>query len=440
MRGDSGARTYARHLPLVPVEGKGVWVRDKSGRWLIDCLSGAGSAILGWGHPVVNAALRSVLDSGAPLLTLDFPTPLRDAFIDELLITMPTELARDAVVHLCAPSGTNAVEAALLAAEIATGRTEHMGVQGGFHGSTRGARSISSVNGGKPLVTSNQRTHLLPFPQHYRCPFDVGGEASTGLAISAAEQALSHSHDRVGGTASLTVECVLGEGGSLPAPAAWLRALRTLTAHAKVPLIADEIQAGMFRTGRAWSFEHSQIVPDMVTISKGLGGGVPIAVVVLKSELNVWGPGVFTGTFRGSSLAFAAATSVLRFAREQQLGAQVQSAGELLMNQLDEVRRFSRTIAEIRGSGLMVGAEIVDKTQPHDRRGVYPAAPELARKIQRLCYDEGLIVEVGGVLGNVIRFLPPLVITDDEIADVVRRFGAAVEKAEPIAAVGMVTA
>jgi diaminobutyrate-2-oxoglutarate transaminase len=420
---ESGARTYSRHFALTPVEGKGVWIRDQTGRWLLDCVGGAGAAILGWSHPVVNEALQSVLSSGAPLLSLDLPTPLRDRFTDELLMSLPPDLARDAVIHLCAPSGANAIEAALAVAEIATGNSEHIGVEGGFHGCTQGARAVSSGGGLRQHLPSVYRAaHFLPLPQDYRCPFGVGGQQSVELAIRAASHLLLDPHSPVVHPASLIVECVLGEGGSIPAPCAWLRALRQFSEQAGIPMIADEVQAGMGRTGSTWSFEHSGIVPDIVAISKGLGGGVPIAVIVMKSKLNTWQPGAFTGTFRGSALAFAAGAAVLRFAREENLPHRAAVSGHRLVQALQQIQAAEPCIGEVRGLGLMVAAEIVDLQAPPDWRGVRPPAPELARSIQRECFDRGLMVELGGVYDNVVRFLPPLIISGEEIDFVVSQF------------------
>lgn len=421
----SGARTYSRHLPLKPVEGKGVWIRDEVTGWLIDCIGGAGSAILGWAHPAINRALQTFVASGAPLLSLDFPTPLLDRFTAELAMALPRELAHDGVIHLCAPSGANAVEAALTVAEIATGNSEHIALEGSFHGCSKGARAVSSASclrRHSPMPKSH--THFLPFPQDYRCPFEVGGAESVKLAIRAAERAIVDQDTRISNPASLIVECVQGEGGSIPAPHEWLRSLRNFTECSGIPMIADEVQAGMGRTGAMWSFEHSGIVPDIVVISKGLGGGVPIAVIVLKRKLNRWKSGAFTGTFRGNALGFASSVAVMRYVREQDLARRALKSGQRFLAMLQQVRAVEPCIGDVRGLGLMLGAEVVNTET--DSRGVGAPAPGLARRIQRMCFDLGLLVEVGGVHDNVVRFLPPLVISEEEIDSVVDRFATAV--------------
>jgi diaminobutyrate-2-oxoglutarate transaminase len=392
-------------------------------------LTAAGAAGLGWNHPVIREALEGVLNTGAPLLSLDFNTPLYEGFRDELLRSFPAAFGEDAVVHLCAPSGANAIEAALALTEIVTGQEEHVALEGGFHGCTAGARLISS--GGHPRARdrrSSARRHFLPYPQDYRCPFGVGGDQGVELAIRTAEQLLTGAASPLERPASLTVECIQGEAGVIPGDARWLRALRDLTLRVKVPLIVDEIQTGVCRTGTMWSFESAGIIPDLVVVSKALGGGLPIAALVFRTGLNVWKEGAFTGTFRGNAFGFAAATAVLRFARTEDLASRVQSTGDRLTRALRLIQERSSVIAEVRGRGLMIGVEIVDPHGTPDARGVRRPSPTVARRIQSHCFDEGLIVEVGGVHGNVVRFLPPLTITDAEVDIVAELFEKAVRR------------
>ncbi|RDI61313.1 diaminobutyrate--2-oxoglutarate transaminase family protein [Nocardia pseudobrasiliensis] len=426
---ESRVSTYSRRLPIVPVQARGVRLRGNDGRWYLDCLAGAGAVSLGWNHPVVTEAVRRTLDSGEPLLSLDFHTPTRDAFVEALTETLPPGLAKDCVVHLCAPSGANAIEAALTAAEIATGGREHVAVQGGFHGCSRAARSVSSGGALRtPRVALGPHVRFLPFPQSYRCPFGVGGEAGVDLAVRAVADAFTDPHSGLVDPASIVSEFVLGEGGVVPAPPRWARALRRAADASAIPLIADEIQAGVYRTGRAWAFEHCGIEPDMIAISKGLGSGIPIAVLVIRREFDVWEPGVFTGTFRGNALAFAAATAVLRYAAENRLGEHVTAMGALLGEGLRAIAAETDLIGEVRTAGLMAGVEIIDPALSADARGTGAPAPALAAELQRECLNSGLIVETGGRYGSVIRFLPPLTIEAAEIAAVVDIFADAVAR------------
>lgn len=427
---ESQAATYSRKLPIQPVEARGSRIKDAGGRWYVDCLAAAGSMSLGWNHPAVRDAVRRVVDSDEPWLSLDFHTPARQRFVEDLLSILPPSLREHGRVHLCSPSGAFAVEAALTLAEIATGGREHIGVQGGFHGCTRAARSASSGGGlrKQPIVLAPHSV-FLPYPQDYRCPFGVGGEQSVDLAVRAA-QGLARPHAGVRSPASVIAEFVLGEGGVLPAPPRWGEALRKTATSLGVPLIADEVQAGVFRTGTAWAFERCGIEPDLVVISKGLGSGVPISVLVVREEFDAWEPGTFTGTFRGNAMAFAAASAVIRFAREARLGEQVAKTGATFLDGLRSVADGSAIVAEARGAGLMLGAEIVRPDAEPDAAGALPASPELASSIQRACLDEGLIVEVGGQYNNVVRFLPPLTIGETDVSTALEAFDAAVRTVE----------
>ncbi|WP_406271397.1 diaminobutyrate--2-oxoglutarate transaminase family protein [Nocardia sp. NBC_00881] len=426
---ESRAATYSRRLPITPVQAHGVRVRDVDGRWYLDCLAGAGAMSLGWNHPVVTEAVRSTLDSGEPLLSLDFHTPTRDAFVEDLLATLPRGLADDCVVHLCSPSGANAIEAALTVAEIATGGSEHVAVQGGFHGCSRAARSVSSGGGLRTRqVALSSAVRFLPYPQDYRCPFGVGGEEGVQRAVDAVADTFDNPHSGLVAPASVLAEFVLGEGGVVPAPRRWAQALRHAATRTGVPLIADEVQAGVYRTGRAWAFEHSDIEPDMIAMSKGLGSGIPIAVLVIRRQFDVWDPGTFTGTFRGNAMAFAAASAVLRYAAASGLADHVSAMGELLCSGLRAIEQRSGLIGDVRTAGLMAGVEIIDPDAPSDHRGVAPPSTRLAAHIQRECLRAGLIVETGGRYGNVVRFLPPLIIDAAEIATVLEIFDDVVHR------------
>ncbi len=430
-RHESRASSYSKRLPIIPVEARGSRIRDLQGRWYLDCLAGAGAVSLGWNHPVVTEAVRKTLDSGEPLLTLDFHTPTRDAFVDDLLATLPPGLANDCVVHLCSPSGANAIEAALMLAEIATGGHEHIAVQGGFHGCSRAARSVSSGGGlRRQAITLSPSVHFLPYPQQYRCPFGVGGEAGVHLAINAIDNLLTSPHSGLVRPASVLTEFVLGEGGVIPAVPAWAKALQSAASRVNIPLIADEVQAGVYRTGRAWAFQRCGVEPDMIAISKGVGSGVPIAVLVIRRKFNVWDPGAFTGTFRGNSMAFAAASAVLRFAAREELDKHVTAMGLLLAEGLSTIAAGTHIIGDVRAIGLMAGAEMVDPTAAPGPRNVLPPSEALATLVQAECLRAGLIVEIGGRHDNVVRFLPPLTIDESEITAVLEIFSGAVQRVQ----------
>lgn len=350
---ESAARTYARALPIVPVRARGLTIEGADGRRYLDCLSGAGTLALGHNHPVVLEAIRKVLDSGAPLHVLDLATPVKDAFITELFHTLPPGLADHARVQFCGPAGTDAVEAAFKLVRAATGRNGILAFSGAYHGMTAGALEAS---GGAFDV----RVARLPYPQDYRCPFGVGGERGAELAARWTESVLDDPKSGVPHPAGMILEPVQGEGGVIPAPGGWLRRMRQITADRSIPLIADEVQTGVGRTGAFWAVEHSGVTPDVMVLSKAIGGSLPLAVIVYRDELDAWQPGAHAGTFRGNQLAMAAGTATLAYVRQNRLAERAAEVGSRMLRQLQAFAGEFRCIGDVRGRGLMIGVEVVE--------------------------------------------------------------------------------
>ncbi|MEC4015873.1 diaminobutyrate--2-oxoglutarate transaminase family protein [Streptomyces sp. H27-D2] len=441
---ESAARTYARSLPIVPVRARGLTIEGADGRRYLDCLSGAGSLALGHNHPVVLEAIRSVLDSGAPLHVLDLATPVKDAFTTELFATLPRAFADRARVQFCGPAGTDAVEAALKLVRTATGRDGLLAFTGAYHGMTSGALAAS---GGAPEV----RVARLPYPYGYRCPFGVGGERGAELSARWTESLLDDPRSGVGAPAGMILEPVQGEGGVIPAPDSWLRRMRAVTAARGIPLIADEVQTGVGRTGAFWAVEHSGIVPDVMVLSKAIGGSLPLAVVVYREELDAWRPGAHAGTFRGNQLAMAAGAATLAYVRENRLAERAAALGESMLRRLRRLAGEHRCIGDVRGRGLMIGVELVDPQSPGGGAGTgagapvgegaaggawaddgprpAQAAPALAEAVQQECLRRGLIVELGGRHASVVRLLPPLTITDEQAEAILDRLADAIDAA-----------
>ncbi|WP_328719001.1 diaminobutyrate--2-oxoglutarate transaminase family protein [Streptomyces sp. NBC_00247] len=421
---ESAARTYARSLPIVPVRARGLTIEGADGRRYLDCLSGAGTLALGHNHPVVLEAIRKVIDSGAPLHVLDLATPVKDAFTTELFATLPGELARDARIQFCGPAGTDAVEAAFKLVRAATGRTGLLAFTGAYHGMTSGALDAS---GGATDV----RVTRLPFPQDYRCPFGIGGDRGAEIAAHWTRHLLDDPKGGVPAPAGMILEPVQGEGGVNPAPDAWLRRMREITADRSIPLIADEVQTGVGRTGRFWAVEHSGVVPDVMVLSKAIGGSLPLAVIVYRSSLDLWRPGAHAGTFRGNQLAMAAGAATLAYVRENGLAERAATLGERMLGQLRELAGRHPSIGNVRGRGLMIGVELVDpEAAPEHDGGPPPADPAFAVAVQQECLRRGLIVELGGRHDAVVRLLPPLTLTDEQATAVLDRLADALQAAE----------
>ncbi|MEV6424376.1 diaminobutyrate--2-oxoglutarate transaminase family protein [Streptomyces sp. NPDC051662] len=416
---ESAARTYARSLPIVPVRARGLTIEGADGRRYLDCLSGAGTLALGHNHPVVLEAIRKVLDSGAPLHVLDLATPVKDAFTTELFATLPPRFAENARVQFCGPAGTDAVEAALKLVRTATGRGGLLAFTGAYHGMTAGALAAS---GGAEDV----RVTRLPYPYEYRCPFGIGGERGAELAARWTENLLDDPKGGLAAPAGMILEPVQGEGGVIPAPDNWLRRMREITTDRSIPLIADEVQTGVGRTGTFWAVEHSGITPDVMVMSKAIGGSLPLAVIVYHSDLDCWPPGAHAGTFRGNQLAMAAGAATLAYVRENHLADRAAILGARMLGQLQGLAANHPCIGDVRGRGLMIGVELVAPEAGEPA----PSDPALATAVQRECLNRGLIVELGGRRASVVRLLPPLTLTDEQAVAVLDRFADALAAAE----------
>jgi diaminobutyrate-2-oxoglutarate transaminase len=425
---ESNARSYPRRIPLALQEAHGLYVRDTQGQLFMDCLAGAGTLALGHNHPVAIAAMRQTLDSGLPLHTLDLTTPVKDRFVEDLFNALPENFARHARIQFCGPTGADGIEAALKLARIATGRKPILTFSGGYHGMTLGTLSLMGNLGPKQGLGSLMAdVQFLPYPYDYRCPFGIGGEAGIDAGLHFIEQLLSDPESGVLPPAAVVVEVVQGEGGVIPAPARWLQSLRQLTRKHGVALIIDEVQTGLGRTGKLFAFQHADIEPDILVLSKAIGGGLPLAVMVYREELDTWKPGAHAGTFRGNQMAMAAGAATLRHIISEHLPAHAEVMGQRLMEQLRQLQGDYPCLGQVRGRGLMVGVEVVSDT-PSDAR-VPAADTALAQAIQRQCLRLGVILELGGRHGAVVRFLPPLIIQAEEIDVLVELFRVALNNA-----------
>jgi diaminobutyrate-2-oxoglutarate transaminase len=426
---ESNARTYPRRLPLALARALGVYVEDVEGRVFIDCLAGAGTMALGHNHPAVIEAAEQTLRARAPLHTLDLTTRVKESFVDDLLGILPASFARTARVQFCGPTGSDAIEAALKLVKTATGRHTVLAFHGAYHGMTQGALALMGNLEPKVALPSLHGVQFLPYPYSYRCPFKLGGDAGAAVGLAYIENMLSDPESGVPRPAAIILEAVQGEGGVIPAPISWLRGLRALATRHDIPLILDEVQTGFGRTGRMFAFEHAGIEPDVLVLSKALGGGLPLSVVVYHERLDTWRPGAHAGTFRGNQLAMAMGSATLAVLRSERLDVAAAALGARLQQRLDALAETHPCIGEVRGRGLMIGVELVDPRAAPDALGTRPAAPAFAARVQRECLRRGLILELGGRHGSVARFLPPLIITAEQIDEVTRIFAHALDAA-----------
>jgi diaminobutyrate-2-oxoglutarate transaminase len=401
---EGSAVSYPRGLPMALRRAKGATVEDMDGNIYIDFFGGAGVMNVGHANPEVVEAAEKQLSELTH--TLDIPSPARLLLVEALSSLLPDALRR---IFFGGPTGSDAVEAALKLAKYNTKRQTIIAFEGSYHGMTSGALSISSGISFKedflPLIPG---AHFVPYAYCYRCSFNKKPDSCDLECASYLEHVLEDPHSGVAKPAAVIVEAVQGEGGTIVPPDSFIPKIRKICTKYDVLMIVDEIQAGFCRTGRMFAFEHSGIIPDIITLSKALGGlGFPISCIAFKEDLNSLPPGKHIGTFRGNVIAFAAGHAAVNFMVKTGLEEHVFRLGAKMLAWLKEIEKESEVVGEVRGKGLMFGIEFVKSKETKE------PAPEIASHVRSLCHSSGLLVEIGGHYSNVARFLPPLILTQD---------------------------
>ncbi|AWK72082.1 diaminobutyrate--2-oxoglutarate transaminase [Rhodococcus oxybenzonivorans] len=392
---ESEVRSYSRGWPTVFETASGSWIRDENGKDYLDFFAGAGSLNYGHNNPVLKSALVDYIVGDGITHGLDMSTvakrELLETFEDKIL--KPRGL--DYKVQFPGPTGTNTVEAALKLARKVTGRSSIINFTNAFHGMTLGALSVTGnsmkrAGAGIPLV------HATPMPfDNY---FDGVTEDFHWFS-----RVLDDSGSGLNRPAAVIVETVQGEGGVNVARAEWLRALAELCAERDILLIVDDVQMGCGRTGPFFSFEIAGITPDIVCLSKSISGyGLPMALTLFKRELDVWGPGEHNGTFRGNNPAFVTSKVALdQYWSDDALHQSTLAKGEKIHQAFTALSNQFEGKVFTRGRGLVQGL-VFDE-------------PENAGKVCKLAFDEGLLAETSGPSDEVVKLLPALTITDEEL-------------------------
>jgi len=418
---EGGNVSYPKGLPMAIQRARGATVEDVDGNLYVDFFSGAGVMNVGHANPVV---VQAVVDQVGQLThALDFPTPSRRRLVETLGGLLPPQLSR---LSFGGPTGSDAVETAIKLAKYHTKRHGVIAFEGSYHGMTAGALSVTSGRKFRePFLPLLPEVHFVPYAYCYRCPFNRTADRCDLECAKFVEHVLDDPHSGVGSPAALIVEPIQGEGGSIVPPPGFIPAIRRICDDHDVVMIGDEVQAGFCRTGRMFSFQHTDTIPDIVTMSKALGGiGLPISGIAYREKLNTWTPGIHIGTFRGNVLAYAAGAAALDFMVSSRLAEHATKVGDCLLSLLRPLEKDSQIIGDLRGKGLMLGVElVVDK-------GTKEPAPALARRVRTACHRRGLLMEIGGHYDNVARFLPPLVVTQDLARKGVEIFADAIREVE----------
>jgi len=431
---ESNARTYSRNFPGVLSHGALAQVTDSEGRQYLDCLCCAGALALGHNHPFIQRRVIEFLQSGQLQQALDLATPARLAFVDKLFQCLPRAFATQAKVQFCGPTGADGVEAALKLFKTATGRRSVLVFQGAYHGMTHGTLGMMGNVAPRQAISGVPgEIQFLPYPYTFRSPFGAQVDAleTERLSLAMLETALSDPESGVCKPALVLLEAVQGEGGCIPASAPWLKGVREIAERHGVPLVIDEVQSGIGRTGDMFAFEHAGIVPDAIVVSKAIGGGYPLSLLLYRDEYDQWKPGAHAGTFRGNQIALVSGLATLEYIEQTNLLAHVRQVGVQLKEGLLDIQSRYPCIGDVRGRGLMLGVELVDADAQPDALGHPRGATQLAASVKKACLQAGLIIESGGRNNAVLRFLPPLVITALEIQTLLARFEQALAACAP---------
>lgn len=407
---ESNVQSYARHFPVVFSSAKGSWLYTQDGQAYLDFLAGAGALNYGHNNPVLKQALLEYIEKDGLTHGLDMHSEAKAQFLDTLqrYILGPRDL--DYRVQFTGPTGTNAVEAAIKLARKVTGRSNVVAFTNGFHGCSLGALAL----------TGNQHHRGgagIGLHGVTRLPYD-GYANVDGLALF--EAMLNDNSAGMDKPAAVILEVVQGEGGLNVASNSWLRSLASLCRRHDVLLIVDDIQAGCGRTGTFFSFEAAGIKPDMVTLSKSIGGyGLPMAIVLYKPQYDVWLPGEHNGTFRGNNHAFVtAAKAITTYWGDEQFSQHImERSRELNMVLNEQVSRYPTLFAKVKGRGLM--------------QGIACQNGSIAEQIARECFALGMVIETAGPEDEVIKFFCPLTISQEELATGLERFEQAIENLAP---------
>ncbi len=406
---------WSRYTDLMAERAEGIYIYAANGRRYLDFTSGIGVTNTGHCHPaVVAAAQEQVAKMIHGQINIVFHQPMLD-LVSELLTIIPEGLDS----FFFANSGAEAVEASVKLARQATNRPNIIVFQGGFHGRTVGTMSLTTSNtiyraGYGPLMPG---VFVTPFPYVYRygwSPEDTVAFCLRELNLLLVTQTAPQE------TAAVLVEPVLGEGGYVVPPMGFLKAVRQICDEHDILFIADEIQSGFGRTGRWFAHQHDDFMPDIMVMAKGLASGFPLSGIAYRPPLmNNARPGSHGGTYGGNAVACAAAAASVRVLRDQALVQNSARMGGYLVGRLRDLQSRFPVIGDVRGLGLMIGVEFTTAEGQPDGA--------TAKAVRLQCLDEGLILLTCGPFANVIRWIPALVVNQEQIDQALSVFEGAIE-------------
>jgi diaminobutyrate-2-oxoglutarate transaminase len=406
---ESEVQSYARAFPRIFNRAKGELMWDEDGNQYLDFLAGAGTLNYGHNNPIFKEVLLDYIQHDGITHGLDMHTKAKGEFLQAFKDSILKPRNMKYRVQFTGPTGTNAVEAAMKIARNVTGQQNIITFTNGFHGVSLGALAATGNSHHRDAAgVSLNGTHRIPYDGY------LGEHIDTTEYL---DKVLSDSSSGINSPAAVIVETVQGEGGINVASTAWLKNLQIVCRKHKILLIIDDIQAGCGRTGDYFSFEAAGIEPDIITLSKSLGGyGLPFAIVLMKPELDQWKAGQHNGTFRGNNLAFVTAKAAIdHYWSDKQFSEQIKRKGRYISERLESiVSRYGEGNFSIKGRGMFQGISCVNG--------------EMAGKITSNAFKKGLIIETSGADHQVVKFFCSLTISDDNLQKGIDIIESAIEE------------
>ena len=402
----AGPRTGAGEPPLVVDRAANATLVDPDGNAFLDLAGSFAASAVGHSHPDVVAAIRGQAGRAQHVSSAALSEP-RVAFEEALLGIAPAGLDR----VLLGLSGADANDTALKLARTLTGRREVLAFSGGYFGRAGGVVGLDGKAAFRRMAGRDVDAHFLPYPYAYRWPLpNAGADDVAAQALALVREAIEGRASGVGELAAIVLEPVQGNGGIVAAPPAFLRGLRELCDAHGILLVLDEIQSGFGRTGRLWAAEHAGVLPDLMTVGKGIGGGQPVSAVVGRaSAMSHWAPGAHTSTFLGNAVGLAAGRAAIEVLVRERLPERAARLGADALARLRAELADDPHVGEVRGSGLLIGIELVE-----DRTTRTPDAARVA-SVRRALFERGIVTAAAGHAEQVLKLSPPLSIPDDQL-------------------------
>ncbi len=417
---ETATRIYTEYFPIAISEARGSTIKDVDGNVLIDWFAGVCVLNLGHGHPAVIRAVRDQIEKIVHINEL--PTEARIGFLETLESTLPGGLRNNARVMFTV-TGADACEAAISLARYVTRKKTIVAFGGAYHGVHGGiVGATGNVHYREYAGVPPYEIHHLPYPYAYRFPFKVREEDISKVVVDSLEYILKDPYSGVSPVAGVLVEPIQGEGGYIVPPDDFLPMLREVTERYSVPLIVDEVQSGVGRTGRIWASENYSVTPDIMCISKSIGGGIPVSMIAYRRDYDQELPKAFhLGTYRANPVALAAGNAVLNVLKNTTLLDHVRANGVTLKKRFEEIAVGIPQVGEVRGKGYMIGVELVKDSNR-------APATELANSLRRELFRRGVLMHTCGHYSNVMRFMAPLTIESDLIDNGLKIFEESIRK------------